>query len=203
MAGTSLRGAPPALRGRGRRRASGASRRVRGGARADVVPRRVGGGSDGSASGQGRGPFPRARSSRLGRRLGLLRPRLRAARGRRGVRAGEPCPQDARRAAGAAGGVREATRRRQGVRRQPRGPPRFLPAPLSLVGSAHRPAAGRPPLLAPGPAARGVGQAAVRPRRRKRPSPLRPVNLPFSTITFPRESTCVGAPATSRPSYGL
>ena len=41
------------------------------------------------------------------------------------------------------------------------------------------------------------------PRLMKRPRPLRPRNLSFSTITSPRDITTTGLPFTLRPSYGL
>ena len=40
-------------------------------------------------------------------------------------------------------------------------------------------------------------------RFKKDPAPDRPVNVPPSTITRPRETTVSVAPVTSRPSYGL
>ena len=40
-------------------------------------------------------------------------------------------------------------------------------------------------------------------RFRKDPAPARPVNMPASMTTRPRETTVSTAPVTSRPSYGL
>src|SRR5262249_49507579 len=63
----------------------------------------------------------------------------------------------------------------------------------------------RAPLSIRARSARNSGFDQMRlnvPRLTNRPSPFLPTYFPFSTTTSPRDSTCVAAPTTSRPSNG-
>ena len=93
------------------------------------------------------------------------------------------------------------TRPKRPTRPRPRRPSR--PATAAGKPAARAPSTGRRgarvPRFACDARVRGQRRSKVR-RLTKRPSPLRPMYVPFSTTTLPRDRTCVGAPTTSLPS---